>query len=53
MAFSRVSFNEKRDRALLLSMIGCGWLCGTGHYHLLKRESGRWVLSKSYMAWIS
>lgn len=53
MAFSRVGFNEKRDRALLYSTIGCGWLCGTGHYHLLKRESGKWVLFKSYMAWIS
>jgi hypothetical protein len=53
MAFSRVGFNEKRDRALLYSQISCGWLCGTGHYHLLKRESGKWVLFKSYMAWIS
>ncbi len=53
MAFSRVGFNEKRDRALVYSQIDCGWLCGTGHYHLLKRESGKWVLIKSYMAWIS
>lgn len=54
MAFSRVGFNEKRDVALLYSMISCGWLCGTGHYHLLKREkSGKWVQVKSYMAWIS
>jgi hypothetical protein len=53
MAFSRVGFNEKRDRAFLYSTISCGWLCGTGHYHLLKRESGKWVLFKSYMAWIS
>jgi hypothetical protein len=53
MAFSRVGFNEKRDRAFLYSTIGCGWLCGTGHYHLLKRESGKWVLFRSYMAWIS
>lgn len=53
MAFSRVGFNEKRDRALLYSTIGCGWLCGTGHYHLLKKESGKWILFKNYMAWIS
>jgi hypothetical protein len=50
MAFSRVGFNEKRDRAFLYSAIGCGWLCGTGHYHLLKRESAKWILSMSYMA---
>jgi hypothetical protein len=53
VAFSRVGFNVTRDRALLYSMISCGWLCGTGHYHLLKKESGKWVLSKSYMVWIS
>ena len=53
MAFSRVGFNEKRDRALLYSTIGCGWLCGTGHYHLLKKESGKWALVKNNMAWIS
>jgi hypothetical protein len=53
MAFSRVGFNEKRDRALVYSTIGCGWLCGTGHYHLLKKEASKWVLIKNYMAWIS
>jgi hypothetical protein len=53
MAFSRVGFNEKRDRALLYSTISCGSLCGTGHYFLLKRDSGKWVLLKDYMAWIS
>jgi hypothetical protein len=53
MAFSRVGFSEKRDKAFLYSAISCGWLCGTGYYHLLKKESGRWVLFKSYMAWIS
>jgi hypothetical protein len=53
MAFSRVGFNEKRDQALLYSTISCGWLCGTGHYFLLKKESGQWVLLKSHMAWIS
>ena len=53
MAFSRVGFDEKRDHALLYSTISCGWLCGTGHYFLLKRDSGKWVLFKSYMAWIS
>lgn len=53
MAFSRVGFNEKRDRALVYSTIGCGWLCGTGHYHLLKKESGKWLVFMSDMAWIS
>lgn len=53
MSFSRVGFNEKRDRALLYSEISCGWLCGTGHFHLLKKESGKWALIESYMDWIS
>jgi hypothetical protein len=52
-AFSRVGFNEKRDRALVYSTISCGWLCGTGHYFLLTKESGKWSLVKGYMAWIS
>lgn len=53
MAFSRVGFNETRDRALVYSTIGCGWLCGTGHYHLLKKQSGKWILDSNLMAWIS
>jgi hypothetical protein len=53
MSFSRVGFNERRDPALLYSTIGCGWLCGTGHYLLLKKDGGKWVLLKNAMAWIS
>jgi hypothetical protein len=53
MRFSRVGFNRAHDRALLYSTISCGWLCGTGHYFLLRKESGKWVISKSQMVWIS
>jgi hypothetical protein len=53
MAFSRVGFNKRADRALLYSTISCGWLCGTGYYHLLEKESGKWLVLKSFMAWIS
>ena len=53
MAFSRVAFNEKRDTALLYSSLSCGGLCGTGYYHFLKKVSGKWILTKNYMVWIS
>jgi hypothetical protein len=53
MAFSRVGFNKSHEHALLYSEISCGWLCGTGHYHHLKKESGKWVLAGNYTAWIS
>ncbi|HLK03058.1 MAG TPA: hypothetical protein VKT53_01360 [Candidatus Acidoferrum sp.] len=52
-SLSRVGFNKARDCAVLYSAIGCGWLCGTGHYHLLKKESGKWKLVASHMLWIS
>jgi len=53
MAFSRVGFNKSRDQAILYSQISCGWLCGTGHYHLLKKDSGKWTMVGNFMAWIS
>ncbi len=53
LGFSRVGFNQKHDRALFYSQISCGWLCGTGHYHLLKKESGKWTLVTNSMLWIS
>jgi hypothetical protein len=52
-SFSRIGFNKTKDCAVLYSSIGCGWLCGTGHYHLLKKEEGKWKLIASQMLWIS
>lgn len=53
MGFSRVGFNDKRDTALLYSSVSCGALCGSGDYLLLKKVSGKWILTRIYMAWIS
>jgi hypothetical protein len=52
-SLSRVGFNKAKDCAILYSSIGCGWLCGTGHYHLLKKEGEEWKLIASQMLWIS
>jgi len=53
IGFSQIGFNENHDRALLYSSIGCGGLCGTGHYHFLRKENGRWILAANSMVWIS
>ncbi len=53
MALSRVGFNDQRDTALLYSSVSCGALCGSGDYLLLKKVSGKWIVTRSYMAWIS
>lgn len=53
IGFSRVGFNMEMDQALVYVEHGCGGLCGTGHYVLLKKDGGAWKIVKKHMAWIS
>ncbi len=51
--FSRPGFSPAGDEALLYVIHSCGWLCGTGHYYLLSKESGAWKVKNRVMIWIS
>jgi hypothetical protein len=53
ISFSKIGFNHDHNAAILYSAVGCGWLCGTGYYHLLKKQSGKWVIVGHSMVWIS
>jgi len=52
-SFSRPGFNTAGDEALVYVVHSCGWLCGTGHYYLLAKESDVWKVKNRVMLWIS
>jgi hypothetical protein len=51
--FSRPGYNSDRDEALVYVSHSCGWLCGTGHFYLLSKQSGAWKVRNRLMLWIS
>jgi hypothetical protein len=42
-----------RDLALLYVELSCGGLCGEGHFLLLRRAQGTWVVQADVLTWIS
>jgi hypothetical protein len=42
ITFSPIGFNAGKSLALLYSWIGCGGLCGAGHFQLLERKPSGW-----------
>ncbi|MBO0860756.1 MAG: hypothetical protein J2P21_20185 [Chloracidobacterium sp.] len=53
IALSRVGLNANGDQALAYMQHVCGGLCGSGHYLLLAKNNGGWVVQESFRAWIS
>ena len=48
-----VGFNPERDEALTYVEHGCGELCGTGTYVLLRKSTKGWKVEKTVMLWIA
>jgi hypothetical protein len=48
-----VGFNAERDEALTYVEHGCGDLCGTGTYVLLRKSAKGWKVEKTVMLWIA
>jgi hypothetical protein len=48
-----VGFNPERDEALTYIEHGCGDLCGTGTYVLLRKSTKGWKVEKTVMLWIA
>ena len=48
-----VGFNPERDEALTYVERGCGSLCGTGTYVLLKKSAKGWKVEKTVTLWIA
>jgi hypothetical protein len=53
ITLSRVGFDEKGDKALVLFGFRCGDLCGAGGTYLLVKENGNWAVQETLMAWQS
>lgn len=53
ISFSRVGFNPEGSQALVYVIHGCGGLCGTSGYMVLKKQEGEWMIQKSMAVWIS
>lgn len=52
-SFSLPGYNHDGTEALLSVSHSCGWLCGTGHLYLLRKENGKWIVRNRLMLWIS
>ena len=48
-----VGFNPEKDEALTYVEHGCGSLCGTGTYVLLRKSAKGWKVDKTVMLWIA
>jgi hypothetical protein len=51
--FSNVGFDDAMTQALLTTGNTCGGLCGAGHFVMLQKENGVWVVKKKIVTWIS
>lgn len=52
--FSRIIFNEKFDKAFVYFYKDCGvGLCGSGHYIMMKKEQGYWMILRNDEIWVS
>jgi hypothetical protein len=53
VTLSEISFNKKRDRALVSFSFVCGELCGYGNVLVLKKVGARWKIHKTCQEWVS
>ena len=51
--FSRPGLNDNGDEALMYVGHHCGWLCGTGHLFLVRKQGETWKVVNRLMLWIS
>lgn len=51
--FSRPGFNKDSTEAVLYVGHHCGWLCGTGHLYLVRKDGDKWKVVNRVMLWIS
>jgi hypothetical protein len=52
--YSRIIFNKEYDRAFFYFYSDCGYgICGSGHFILVEKQKGRWVIIENDEIWIS
>ncbi len=53
LTFSGVGFSADGTQAFFYFSNSCGGLCGTGHYAIMEKRDGRWVIQKEIEMWVS
>jgi hypothetical protein len=53
MTLSRVGFNANMDRALVYVGNQHHWVAGSGHFVLLVKDNGKWIVSDEILVWVS
>lgn len=53
ISLSRVGFNRKKDKALVLLSSSSGYLAGQGDYYYMVKQHNMWKVKKKIPAWIS
>ena len=48
LRFSKIAFNETRDRACVYTSFSCGKLCGSGDIHFFRKISGKWIYVRTW-----
>jgi hypothetical protein len=51
MYLSLPGYSKRRDAAIVQVAGACGWLCGSGFFWILRKESDHWQVEKSVQGW--
>jgi len=53
VTWSRIGFNADGTQALFYESYRCGGLCGTGHYLVMEKKNGSWMIGADIVVWVS
>jgi hypothetical protein len=53
VSFSKISFNNSKDKACVYVSLVCGQLCGDGKVYFLEKKEGKWNILDYEGLWIS
>lgn len=48
LRFSKIAFNETKDKACIYTSFSCGDLCGNSDIHFFIKENGKWIFVKTW-----
>jgi hypothetical protein len=53
LRFSKIAFNETKNRACIYTRFSCGEFCGNGDIHFFVKKNGKWAFVKTWELWRS
>jgi hypothetical protein len=51
ICFSKVAFNNEKDKACVFAEYRCGEFCGRGEIHFFKKRDNTWIYMKKMVLW--